>query len=130
MNKYGFVHIHSHTEMSMLDGGAKIKDIITKVHSMGQTALATTDHGNMHVALAKTHKGYQNLCKLSSLGYTEGFYRRPRVDMDMLAQLKDDIIITSACIGGAIPQAILAGDFELANQQSNGLHRSLARTSI
>lgn len=163
MNKHGFVHIHSHTEMSMLDGGARIKDIITKVHGMGQTALATTDHGNMHVsvkahkiahqvgikhivgcelytapwgrkaqdkkfakgersgyhlvALAKTHEGYQNLCKLSSLGYTEGFYRRPRVDMDMIEQFKGDIIITSACVGGAIPQAILAGDLELAEQQ-------------
>ena len=164
MNKLDFVHLHSHTEMSMLDGGARIKDIITKVHGMGQKALATTDHGNMHVSpkahkiaheigikhivgcelyvapwgrkaqdkkfnkgersgyhlvcLAKDHEGYQNLCRLSSLGYTEGFYRRPRVDYDMLQEYGKGIIVTSACIGGGIPQAILEGNIELAEQQA------------
>ncbi len=64
--------------------------------------------GNDHlVLLAKTKKGYQNLIKLVSKGWTEGFYYKPRIDFEILKKFSGDIIVSTACLGGVIPQAIM-----------------------
>ncbi|QNO15648.1 DNA polymerase III subunit alpha [Alkalicella caledoniensis] len=145
-----FVHLHVHTEYSLLDGAAKIKDVVAKAKELGQPAIAITDHGTMYgvidfykeckkqgvkpiigcevyvaagsrfskegrrddnsyhlVLLAKDNEGYKNLMKLVSLGYTEGFYYKPRVDMELLQKYSHGLICLSACLGGEIPQYIL-----------------------
>ena len=64
--------------------------------------------GNDHlVLLAKSKKGYHNLIKMVSKGWTEGFYYKPRIDFELLEQYHEDVIVTSACLGGVIPQAIM-----------------------
>ena len=158
-----FGHLHSHTEFSLLDGGAKIKDIMDKVKAMGQDFIATTDHGTMYgtvkahqyakeigikhivgcefyitpygklahekdfkkgerssnhlILLAKNNEGYKNLCQLSYLGYSKGFYRRMRIDRPMLKNYKNGLIVTSACIGGSIPSLILDGRVKEAEEE-------------
>src|SRR5579864_8854156 len=123
-HEMSFVHLHCHSEYSLLDGANRIDDLIARALEFEQPALAITDHGNMHAAwefqekakkanlkpiigmeayvapgdrrmrqraapgvkpyfhlvvLAQNTTGYQNLIKLSSLGYLEGFYTRPRI---------------------------------------------------
>ena len=68
------------------------------------------------ILLAKNKKGYQNLCKLSSIAYTDGMYSRPRIDHNVLEKYHEGIICCSACIGGEVPQKILAGDLEGAEK--------------
>lgn len=152
-----FVHLHLHSEYSLLDGACRVKDIPKKVKELGQTAVAITDHGNMFatiefynacknegvkpiigcevyvapssrfekiriknaayyhlVLLAKNEIGYKNLCYLVSCGYTEGFYVKPRIDLELLAEHSEGLIALSACIAGYIPSMILAGDYDLA----------------
>jgi len=155
--------LHGHSEFSLLDGAAKVDDIIKKAKSMGQDFIAITDHGNLFgavkaakaakeagikhivgcelylvppthsrftkeykkgerayshlVTLAKSKVGYQNLCALSSLGYQDGFYRQPRIDREILAQHREGLIITSSCVGGAIPMAAFEGDFYKAEKE-------------
>ena len=148
-----FVHLHLHTEYSLLDGACRIKDIPKAVKARGQSAVAITDHGNMFgvvefykackeegvkpiigcevylapssrfekarvnnssyyhlVLLAKNEVGYKNLSYLVSCGYTEGFYVKPRIDMEILREHSEGLIALSACLAGYIPSAILAGD--------------------
>ena len=148
-----FVHLHLHTEYSLLDGACRIKDIPKAVKALGQSAVAITDHGNMFgvvefykackeegvkpiigcevylapasrfekarvnnssyyhlVLLAKNEIGYKNLSFLVSSGYTEGFYVKPRIDMDILKEHSEGLIALSACLAGYIPSAIMAGD--------------------
>jgi len=155
--------LHGHSEFSLLDGAARVKDLILKAKNMGQDFVAITDHGNMFgavkahkyakeqgikhivgsefyvtprgksrfdktfkkgekafyhmVILAKNKIGYQNLCRLSSIGWEEGFYRQPRIDRDVLEQYKEGLIVTSTCIGATIPQAALKGDFYTADAE-------------
>ena len=142
-----FVHLHCHSEYSLLDGANRIDDLIRRAQELEQPALAITDHGNMHAAwefqektrkaglrpilgmeayvatgdrrfkarpgpglrpyyhlvlLARDRVGYQNLIKLSSLGYTEGFYTRPRVDRELLARYSEGIVVSSACLAGEV----------------------------
>ncbi len=68
------------------------------------------------VLLAKNHTGYQNLCKLVSLGYSEGFYKKPRVDMELLRQYAEGLIASSACLAGVVPRAIMHNDFAAARE--------------
>ena len=148
-----FVHLHLHSEYSLLDGACRIKDIPKAVKSLGQTAVAITDHGNMFgavefykackaegikpiigcevylaptsrfekarvnnspyyhlVLLAKNEQGYKNLSFLVSCGFTDGFYVKPRIDLDVLKEHSDGIIALSACLAGFIPSSIMAGD--------------------
>ncbi len=148
-----FVHLHLHTEYSLLDGACRIKDIPKAVKALGQSAVAITDHGNMFgavefykackeegvkpiigcevylapgsrfekirvnntpyyhlVLLAKNETGYKNLSYLVSCGYTEGFYVKPRIDLDVLREHSEGLIALSACLAGYIPSAIMAGD--------------------
>ncbi len=68
------------------------------------------------ILLAKNYKGYHNLCKLASIAYTDGYYSRPRIDHNVLEQYSEGLIVCSACIGGEIPQLIMAGKLEEAEQ--------------
>ncbi len=143
-----FVHLHNHSEYSMLDGACRISDMIKWAVDNSAPAVALTDHGNMFGALefyATAKKagvnpivgcevyvapgkrttlgkeqgsayhltllvedaiGYQNLIKLVSIGYTEGFYRKPRIDMDILREHRDGIIALTGCIQGQVPQLV------------------------
>ena len=165
----------------MLDGMAKIPDLVNKARRCGMYAMALTDHGNMFgikdfldtvaqvnasrkegepefkpivgteaycarrtlhdkdknlkeinpetgrervldssgyhlILLAKNLKGYHSLCKLASIAYTEGFYNRPRIDHEVLKQYHEGLIVCSACIGGEIPQLIMAGKLKEAEE--------------
>ena len=152
-----FVHLHCHSEFSLLDGANRIEDLIKRAQEFEQPALAITDHGNLHAAwefqekakkakvkpiigmeayvapgdrrlkarpgpgmkpyyhlvlLARDIVGYRNLVKLSSLAYTEGFYTRPRVDRELLAQYSEGIIVSSACMAGEIAVNLEKGDWD------------------
>lgn len=151
-----FVHLHVHTQYSLLDGTIRIKDLISKAKEFGMQAVAMTDHGNMFgtidfyqaackegikpiigcelyvapktrfektggsigdtarhlLVLAKDYQGYQNLMKLSSLGYLDGFYYRPRVDKELLTKYHKGLIALSACLNGEIANYILKDKFK------------------
>lgn len=152
-----FVHLHLHTEYSLLDGATRISEIADKALSEGQDAVAITDHGVMYgavefynalkkkgvkpiigcevyvaprtrhlkegkgdssgnhlILLCKNKQGYRNLCYMVSLSFTEGFYSRPRVDMELLSKYHDGLIALSGCVAGKIPQLILAGALDEA----------------
>jgi DNA polymerase III subunit alpha len=142
-----FTHLHVHSHYSILDGGIKIPDLISKVKKSQMNAIALTDHGNLfgafefykeavknqvkpiigmegyfstegrkkksdnyHITLwAKNSKGYRNLMKISSLAYIEGFYRKPRLDREILLKYGEGLIIGTACRNGIIP-ALVADD--------------------
>ncbi len=143
-----FVHLHNHSEYSMLDGACRIEDMVNWAVENSVPAVALTDHGNMFGAwelyskakeagvnpivgceayvapgdrktrgkeqggpyhltlLAEDATGYHNLLKLISLGYTEGFYSRPRIDMEILREYRDGIIALTGCIQGQVPQLL------------------------
>ncbi|ACL75813.1 DNA polymerase III subunit alpha [Ruminiclostridium cellulolyticum] len=161
-----FVHLHVHTEYSLLDGANRIKDLIQRVKELGMDSVAITDHGVMYgvvefykeavengikpilgcevytakrtmqdkqpgidsdyghlVLLAKNQIGYKNLMKIVSLGFTEGYYYKPRVDYETLERYSEGIIALSACLSGDIPSAILSNDYEKAVELANRLNR-------
>lgn len=152
-----FVHLHVHTEYSLLDGASKIKNLVARAKTLGMTSLAITDHGCMYgavefykeakkagikpiigcevyiargsrfskqgvekdgayhlVLLAQNLTGYQNLVKLVSAGYLEGFYYKPRIDKDLLAEHAEGLVCLSACLGGEIPSLLMNGEEEEA----------------
>lgn len=159
-----FVHLHCHTQYSLLDGASEIGTMMDKAKADGQLGVALTDHGNMFGAfkftaeaekrglkpiigcefylvedrhkqsfsrargetdkryhqllLAKDQRGYENLSKLCSLGFIEGLYGKfPRIDKELLEKYHEGLIATSCCIGAEIPQAIMHGDLEGAEQK-------------
>lgn len=141
-----FVHLHVHTEYSLLDGSNKIKEYVARVKELGMNSAAITDHGVMYgvidfyraakeagikpilgcevyvapnsrfdkessggeeryyhlVLLAENNTGYDNLVKIVSKGFTEGYYYKPRVDMEVLNQYHEGIIALSACLAGEV----------------------------
>ncbi|MGE3841909.1 MAG: DNA polymerase III subunit alpha, partial [Vicinamibacterales bacterium] len=144
-----FVHLHLHTEYSLLDGACRIDELADQAARLGMPALAVTEHGNMFstivfhdtakkkgikpilgcevyvapgdrrnksgtpgetanhlVLLAETNEGYHNLIKLVSSGYTEGFYYKPRIDKDLLAQHARGLIGLSSCLKGEVATGI------------------------
>ena len=150
------VHLHVHTQYSILDGASPIKGIIKRAKELGMPALAITDHGNMFgvkefhdtatkegikpilgcevyvvknrfekdkdekagdhlILLAKNLKGYHNLTKIVSYSWTEGFYYKPRIDKQLLRDYHEGLICCSACLGGELPQAIMHGNPEDAD---------------
>ena len=199
-----FIHLHVHTQYSLLDGQASIDALIEKAYKDGMRAIAVTDHGNMFgikeffnkvnkkngkiqgaikdirkelkafdgkdeltdeernqkeellkklsdtekdlfkpiigcecycarngrhnkenkedrsgwhlIVLAKSLKGYHNLIKMVSLSWTEGFYGRPRIDKELLEKYHEDLIVCSACLGGEVPQKIMAGNIKTAEE--------------
>ncbi|MGI5892510.1 MAG: DNA polymerase III subunit alpha [Bacillota bacterium] len=155
----GFVHLHNHTEYSLLDGAARVNKMIAKAKELGMPAIAITDHGVMYgiinfyqeakkagirpiigcevyvaqrtrhdkearrddspyhlVLLAENQEGYQNLCRLVSHAFLEGFYYKPRIDMELLQKYHQGIIALSACIAGELPDLILQDRIEDAKQ--------------
>ena len=156
------MHLHVHTEYSLLDGANRIKDLVARVKELGMKAVAITDHGVMYgavefykeckkngikpiigceayvaprsrfdkeaniddrlghlILLAKNNIGYKNLIKLVSLSFTEGFYYKPRIDMEILKKYSEGLICSSACLAGFINRALLADDFEGAKKIAN-----------
>lgn len=164
-----FVHLHNHSEYSLLDGACRLSDMIKTAKSLGMSALALTDHGGLFGAvefyttaqdagikpiigcelyicgnrhekttshsmrddvanhlllLAKNEAGYRNLVKLSSIGYTEGFYYRPRIDHELLAGHTEGLIATSGCMASEIPTLFLSGREKEAKERA-GWYRDL-----
>ncbi len=143
-----FVHLHLHTEFSLLDGACRVDELLDEAVKLKMPALAVTEHGNMFssvvfhdhardrglkpilgcevyvaqgsrfdksgpqtetnhlVLLAETYEGWQNLIKLSSAGYTEGFYYRPRIDKELLARHSKGLIGLSSCLKGEVASAL------------------------
>ena len=141
-----FTHLHVHTEYSLLDASAKIKELTARAKELGMDSLAITDHGVMYgvidfyraarengvkpilgceiyvspgsrfdrenisgedryyhlILLAENYKGYENLMKIVSKGFVEGFYYKPRVDYEVLRTYSEGIISLSACLGGEV----------------------------
>ncbi|EYB66776.1 DNA polymerase III subunit alpha [Deinococcus phoenicis] len=163
-----FAHLHQHTQYSLLDGAAKLKDLLKWAKEVTPEgcapALAMTDHGNMHGAvhfynyaasmgvkpilgyeayvvpgqgtrrdrtrgqdgekgifhltlLARDFEGYQNLCRLSSRGYTEGYYYKPRIDHELLQEHHKGVIAFSGCLGSEVQQLLLQGREDDARQR-------------
>ncbi len=160
-----FVHLHVHTQYSLLDGACRVDELVQKAAALGMPALGMTDHGNMFgavhfyqaakkagikpiigceayvtpysrfdkapeqrtlshlVLLAKDAQGYANLVKLVSAGYLEGFYYRPRMDHDLLAQYAKGLIATSACLKGEVPGHLLKGNYDAAVKAADRLNQ-------
>ncbi|MEX2328281.1 MAG: DNA polymerase III subunit alpha [Nitriliruptoraceae bacterium] len=158
----GFVHLHVHTEYSMLDGASRIDELVAKVAKDGQPAVAITDHGVLFglvdfyraatgagvrpllgselyqavgsrhdrrlggsdgnqayfhlTALAASNAGYRNLMALSTTAYLDGFWRKPRIDLELLDQHSDGIVALSGCLGSEVNQRLLADDVDGARQ--------------
>ena len=166
MTAVSFAHLHVHTEYSMLDGAARIKDVVGAAAADGQPAIAITDHGVLygvvdfvkaageagikpiigieayltdgsrfdrplggankryHMNLfAENEAGYRNLLQLSSKAFLEGYYYKPRMDLELLAQHSEGIIATSGCLGGLVPQ-LLAPD-SMSEEGNQGQIRDL-----
>lgn len=156
-----FVHLHTHTAYSLLDGEGTIPKLIERAKELGQTAMAITDHGNMYgvidfyecakqngikpiigcevyvaarsrfdkvhdldsqschlILLAENDVGYHNLMKLVSAGFIEGFYYRPRIDMDILREYNEGIIALSACMSGVLSRQLLSGNYDEAKRRA------------
>ncbi len=159
-----FVHLHTHSEYSLLDGANRIPDLVRKAQEFEMPGLALTDHGCLFgawqfhktarkaglkpivgmeayvapgdrrdrsrggqgerayyhlVLLARDLEGYRNLVKLSSIGYTEGFYMRPRVDREVLAAHAGGLIVSSACMAGEVARHLAADDEEGAREAAS-----------
>ena len=161
-----FVHLHVHSEYSLLDGACRIDGMMDRVKELGQSAIALTDHGVMYgcidfykaakaagvkpiigcevymarrrmsdrihgidndpyhlVLLCENRTGYENLCYLVSEAFLHGFYGKPRVDLELLEAHHEGLIALSACLGGAIPQALLDEDYDRAQRFARELSR-------
>ncbi|MGN1095077.1 MAG: PHP domain-containing protein, partial [Eubacteriales bacterium] len=156
-----FVHLHLHSEYSLLDGACRISEIPKTAAANGHNAVAITDHGAMYgvvdfykackkegvkpiigcevyvapasrfdktksddasryhlVLLCKNKTGYKNLIYMVSKAFTEGFYVKPRIDMELLRSHSEGLICLSACLAGYIPQMILSGEYEKAKNHA------------
>lgn len=154
-----FVHLHIHSEFSLLDGANRIKDLPVRAKELGMNAMAITDHGVMYgaidfykackkegvkpiigcevyvaprsrfdkepnidnkynhlILLAKDNEGYQNLSKLVSIGFVDGYYYKPRIDLESLEKYHKGLICLSACLAGSVNQALLNGENEKAEE--------------
>lgn len=181
-----FVHLHVHTEYSMLDGAARIKDVVAKAAADGQPGLGITDHGNMYgvldfyaeckkaginpvigeelymayesrderpatrgkiddnggsdergrkpyyhmLAFAESNQGYKNLIKLSSDAYLEGYWKKPRVDWEMLDKYHEGLIATTGCLGGVVLQDLLRNDRKGAVEKARRLQEIFGKDNL
>jgi DNA polymerase-3 subunit alpha len=173
-----FVHLHLHTQYSLLDGAIRLTDLIEEAKNSGVPAIAQTDHGNMFgaidfytrckkegikpilgseiyftagsrfdrkaakraknvssqdaeessrqihhlILLCKNNTGYKNLCKLLSQAYLEGFYYKPRADIELLKEYSEGLICTTACLKGEVGYNFFTGQDERANKAITKLH--------
>ncbi len=150
-----FVHLHVHTQFSLLDGACRFQELFDMTNRYRMPALAITDHGNMFgaidfylgaqkagikpiigaevyiapnsrfeksarvmqeknshlILLVKDEQGYRNLMKLISSGFLEGFYYKPRIDKEILANYSKGLIGLTACIKGEAPQLLQQNRF-------------------
>ncbi len=155
-----FVHLHCHTHYSLLDGAARIPELVHRAREFGMPALAITDHGNLYGAiefyrcataagikpiigyeayvapgkrtsrdtrgiseasyhltlLARNEQGFQNLKKLASLAFLEGFYYRPRIDKELLEEYSDGLICLSGCASGEFANLLLREQYDQAEE--------------
>ena len=159
-----FVHLHLHTEYSLLDGATRTDDLAKRVAALGMPACAITDHGNMFgavefydamksagvkpiigcemyvaygsrlekagveeqaadagsnnhlIVLAANDRGYRNLVKLVSAGYTEGYYYKPRIDKELLREHREGLIVLSSCLKGEVSQSLAGGNYAKAKE--------------
>lgn len=159
-----FVHLHNHSEFSLLDGLSKIPAMVARAKELGMTALALTDHGALYgalkfyhacreagikpiigceiyvakrsrldkeatldsdqnhlILLAKNNTGYKNLMKLVTAASLEGFYYKPRVDLELLKKYSQDLICLTACLNGYISEPLLAGRKDEAEKRAKTL---------
>jgi DNA polymerase-3 subunit alpha len=164
-----FVHLHTHSEYSLLDGANRIPELVAHVKKLGMDSLAVTDHGNMHAAwsfyeharaqqirpilgfeaylafgprtarekpqwapapyshlvlLARNRTGYQNLVRLTSIGFMEGFYRRPRIDREVLEAHSEGIVCLAACLSGEVALYLRQGKFDEARKSAEWFSRT------
>ena len=158
-----FVHLHLHTDYSLLDGACEIKELTEETARRGMPAVAVTDHGNLFAAanfyhqatsrgvkpiigcevyvapdnhknrgaeaersnhlilLCENDEGYRNLIQLVSAGFLDGFYYKPRVDHELLAQHSRGLIALSACLRGEVASALLEERYEQARTNAGRL---------
>ncbi|OGH24879.1 MAG: DNA polymerase III subunit alpha [Candidatus Levybacteria bacterium RIFCSPLOWO2_01_FULL_39_24] len=159
-----FVHLHNHSEFSLLDGLSKIKDMVGRAKELGMKAIAITDHGNMYgaikfykicidegikpiigceiyvsrrsrhdkeagldtdsnhlILLAKNNVGYKNLMKIISIANLEGYYYRPRTDMELLKTHHEGLICLSSCVNGFVSEPLLQNQEETAKKRAQTL---------
>lgn len=155
----GFIHLHVHSEYSLLDGACRIRQLVSKAKELGHDSIAVTDHGCMYAAvefyneaisqgvkpiigcevyvaprtrhdkearidskpyhlilLCENNEGYQNLIKLVSAGYIEGFYNKPRVDIELLKKYHKGLIALSGCLAGEVSRRLVNGDYDGARE--------------
>src|SRR5688500_1035574 len=170
-----FVHLHTHSEYSLLDGANRIGDLVAHVKKLGMDSLAVTDHGNMHAAwsfyeeakaqqirpilgfeaylafgprqarekpswapaayshlvlLARNREGYRNLVRLTSIGYTEGFYRRPRIDKEVLAAHSEGLVCLAACLSGEVALSLRQGRYDEARKSAEWFAQTFGRDNF
>jgi DNA polymerase-3 subunit alpha len=161
-----FVHLHNHSDYSLLDGAIKTDTLIDGAKNLNMPAVALTDHGNMFgaiefylkgiasgvkpiigieaylspeeeltfsggqptlyhiILLVKDKRGYQNLMKLSSLSFTNGFYYKPRITRKWLAEYKEGLVCLSACVHGEVA-SLLSAKHKLGAKEAVNFYRSL-----
>jgi DNA polymerase-3 subunit alpha len=164
-----FVHLHTHSEYSLLDGANRVPELVARTRDLGMDTLAVTDHGNLYAAcafytearaagirpilgmeayvafgsrharekppgapsyyshlvlLARNRTGYENLCKLSSIGFLEGYYRRPRIDRETLERHADGLVCLAACLSGEVSLWLRQGNLEAARASAEWLART------
>jgi DNA polymerase III subunit alpha len=181
-----FTHLHVHTEFSMLDGAARLDELVAKAIADGQPAIGITDHGNMYgvidfykecqrhgikpvigteaymahdhrserparrgraddsggdtdagnklyyhlTLLAESNTGYRNLIQLASRAFLEGYYYKPRLDWELLADHADGVIATTGCLGGHVLQALLRDDVTGATEAAARLQAIFGRDNL
>jgi len=158
-----FIHLHNHSDYSLLDGAQRIDQLINTIDDLNMDSVALTEHGNMFstipyykeakkagikpiigceiyvatgsrfdkqqrpgggwgnnhlILLAQNYKGYKNLMKLVTAGYLEGFYYRPRIDIELLQDYSEGLICLSGCLKGEVPEKMLKGDYEGARKSA------------
>ncbi|HEX8932366.1 MAG TPA: DNA polymerase III subunit alpha [Patescibacteria group bacterium] len=156
-----FVHLHNHSEFSLLDGLQKTKNMIEYAKNLGMKALAITDHGNMYgtikfysackaadikpiigceiyvakrslhdkeagvdkdynhlILLAENEIGYRNLMKIVSVSWLEGYYYKPRTDLELLGKYHDGLICLSACVNGYVSEPLMSGDDKTGEERA------------
>ncbi len=167
-----FVHLHLHSEYSLLDGACRVRDIPRRAAELGQKAVAITDHGAMYgvvdfyracqdygvkpiigcevyvaagsrfdkrretdgtryhlLLLCKNEIGYKNLIYMVSKAYTEGFYTKPRIDLELLSEHAEGLICLSACLAGYIPRLLRNGEYDKAKEHALEMQRLFGKDS-
>ncbi len=167
-----FVHLHLHTDYSLLDGACAIDRLAELAAQKGMPAVAMTDHGNLFgavkfqtaceaqgvkpiigceayitlgsrkdrtgngerthhlVLLCETQEGYENLVRLTTSAHLEGFYYKPRIDKELLAQHSKGLIALSACLNGEIAHSLLSNDYAAARQAAADYRDIFARDNF